>query len=221
MKDIIDTRSLYQTVLNAAVFLFKGGEFSGEEKESLIDYVLTRQNRTKGYVFRPTADELAGGVHLISGEKPRTKLLAKNAVELETLRLLALLGDGKAEVQEVFQAAEKRLDKTCFSRVCLTGDCVGASIAYLRYITARDPNNGSERIRHGLDLLKENRTGDGKWGKFPYFFTLLWLEELPAIFAHEELAYTREAARRYFQNPGKRIGAYREFQDLLLEKAIN
>ncbi len=220
MKEIIDSRSLYQTVMNAAIFLFKGGKFTEQEKESLIDYLLTRQNRQKGFVFHATKEELASNVHLISGEKPRTNLLKVNAIELETLRLLALLDDARPAVQEVLRAADLRLEKQCFARVCLTGDCVGASIAYLRYINSRHSELFMEQIRHGLVVLKENRSGDCKWGKFPFYFTLLWLGELPSDLSKEEIDYSRDCARRYLQNQVKREGPYKEFQDQILLRAL-
>jgi hypothetical protein len=220
MQEIIDTKCFYQTVLNAALYLFKGGELSLQEKDGLLDYLLARQNRQKGFVFHLSAEELVDDIHLISGEKPRTKLLKANAVELETLRLLALLGGDRPDVQQLIQTANSRLEKQCFANVCLTGDCVGASVAYLRYISSRQAGPWELQVRHGMEILKENRSGDGRWSRFPYFFTLLWLVELPRTISKAEIRYTRDTAKEYLQNSYKHKGPFQEIRELILVKVL-
>jgi hypothetical protein len=191
MDRLVDRNSLYRTVQNAARFLYQGGILTEDDQDLLVDHILNHQNRYKGFLFYPTILEREDGIRLISGETPRTRLLANNSVELETLRLLALLGQERASVLEVFSEADLRLKEQCFAGVCLTGECPAASIAYLRYLTARDPYQYAAEIRHGLEIVKQNRSGNGRWKKFPFRFTLLWLTDLPLDFSGEELEYTR------------------------------
>ncbi len=185
----IDESSLYTTVTNAARFMFEGGTFDVAARASLAAWILSQQNRHRGFIFYPTHDELAAGIRLLSGEKPRTRLLTANAVELETLRLLALIQPEADRVQQLFLEADARLAGLCFADVCTTGECAHASIAVLRYRAARAVTGALFSFSHALDALRQDRSGDGKWRRFPFFFTLLWLVELPAELAREELAY--------------------------------
>jgi hypothetical protein len=106
-------------------------------------------------------------------------LAADNAVEMETLRLLALLQPDAAEVRQLFEMAERRLSGVCYGRVCSKGECAHASISVLRYHTARGVERGAGMIVRGLEALREERIGEGKWQTFPFYYTLLWLAELP------------------------------------------
>ncbi|MBM3134723.1 MAG: hypothetical protein FJZ89_05420 [Chloroflexi bacterium] len=191
-----DESSLYATVTGAARFLFEGGSFSAEERAGLANWILAHQNRQRGFIFHPTFDEMATGIRLLSGERPRTRLLAANAVELETLRLLALLQPEADRVQRIFQEADARLAPLCFASVCTTGECAHASIAVLRYRMARDTVSAASSFSQALDALKADRRGDGRWRRFPFFFTLLWLVELPADLARDELSYAAPACAR-------------------------
>lgn len=193
MDTITQPPYLYQTVLKAAEFIFNGGNYSLTERNDLVEVIISSINRQKGFVFFPTALEREMGIRLISGEKPRTQLLANNAVELETLRLLALLQPEHPTVQELFLEAGQRLEKQCFANVCLVGECAGASIAYLRYLSARGLGNNRAKITHGLNCLKQDRSGNGRWHHFPYRFTLRWLSELPSEVVGYERTYVEKA----------------------------
>ena len=170
--NLIDEHSLYRTVTNAAMFLFDDGTLTTAHKARVANWILARQNHQQGFVFYPTASDLKTGITLFSGEKPKTKLLANNAVELETLRLLALIQPESSSVQQVFQTANERLAGLCFADMCDTGECAHASIAYLRYLTAADPDGSAAKITRALGILKRHRAGDGRWHKFPFFFVL-------------------------------------------------
>ncbi|MCI0478538.1 MAG: hypothetical protein L0Y55_20040, partial [Anaerolineales bacterium] len=84
----------------------------------------------------------------------------------------------------------------CFADVCVTGECAHASIAFLRYVTAADPDDSASKIARALKILKRHRAGDGRWHKFPFVFALLWLTELPDDLAREELLYAATHAEK-------------------------
>lgn len=197
----IDESSLYNTVTQVARFLFDGGTLSPAERAGLAEWILSHQNRQEGFIFHPTSDEMAAGIRLFTGEKPRTRLLTANAVELETLRLLALIQPEAGQVQQIFQEADARLAGLCFAGVCTTGECAHASIAFLRYRAARDLAGSAPSVSHALDMLRQDRRGGGRWRRFPFYFTLLWLVELPADLAREELAYASGVCEQLISRP--------------------
>lgn len=189
--NVISEKSLYKTVTDAALFLFDRGSFSSPEKIRLVNWILSHQNREKKFIFYPTAADRDTGVRLFSGEKIKAKFLADNTVELEILRLLALLRPESPEVQQLFWEANQRLFPICFANGCTVGECRHASITLMRYLTASDFHGSANRLERTLGILKQHRDGDGKWKAFPFYFTLLWLTELPDDLAQDELAYTR------------------------------
>ena len=193
--DVIEEKSFYGTVTNAAQVLFDGGSFNETEKTQLASWILDHQNRYKGFIFYPSEQDREDGIRLFSGEKPRSKFLADNSVELEALRLLALIYPNHPEAHRIFQDANERLLPLCFARGCIVGECAHAGIAFRRYFMTFDGDESSEKNRQTLETLKQRRYGEGKWRDFPFYFTLLWLTELPDDLAQEELEYTRDYCR--------------------------
>jgi hypothetical protein len=198
MMDVMEN-SLYQTVTDAAAHLFLGGTFVPAERDELAAWILAHQNRQRGFSFYPMVAERERGIRLLSGERLQTTLAADNAVEMETLRLLALIQPHAPQVQRLFQAAERRLSGVCYGRVCSKGECAHASLSVLRYHTARGAERSAGMIRRGLEALRGDRTGTGKWRSFPFYYTLLWLAELPDGLdegARVELSYARGRCER-------------------------
>jgi hypothetical protein len=74
---------------------------------------------------------------------PKTHLLSANHYELEILRLLALWGADNDQVAQMVYQSLKRLDATCFGHFCSEGECIGASIATLRLLSAVRPVNNT------------------------------------------------------------------------------
>jgi len=215
-----DNGGFYQTVLAAARTLFDGGLPPRDDREALVHWILLRQNRQKGFIFYPSPQDWQAGIYLFSGERPRTKFLAENAVELETLRLLARLDPGNTEVQRVFRQANQRLFPLCFANSCTQGECAQASLAFLRYITAFDADFYLSRIKKGLERLKEARAGDGQWKGFPFYFTLLWLTEIPAELALAEMAYASTRPPRLVTGSLKPGDAFSQVRKAILRQAV-
>lgn len=218
--NITDEGNLYKTITNAAMFLFNGSSYTPSENMLLTRWILAHQNRYKGFIFYPTQADRENGIRLFSGEKPKTKFLANNLVELETLRTLALIQPEAPEVQQVLQKANKRLFRVCFANGCTQGECAHASLAFMRYLTVYNVNGSTNKFGQTLEVLKQKRSDEGKWHGFPFFFTLLWLTELPYSFAYDELSYAHDHCKRLLvkkQLPREQIDLVKE---KILQKAV-
>lgn len=185
----MDTPTLYEMVRHACMFLHLNGSPTADEKAEVADWILQHQNRQDGFIFFPTPLERQRGIHLFTGETARTKLLQNNAMELETLRLLAVLQPEAPAAQQIFQEANQRLFTRCFANGCTAGECAHAQIALARYLTALDFQAHQGRILRTLSILKEKRAPLGRWDAFPLYYTVLWLSELPADLAREHLIF--------------------------------
>jgi len=126
---------------------------------------------------------------LITGELPKTKILADNSYELEALRLLALWGERTPEVNEVLLTTERRIKNTCFGVFCVKGECPGASIASLRFYTALHPEDLTMQSMI-VDELKKHRDYRGKWTlDIPYFYLIYAMTDCDYNVIEEELNY--------------------------------
>jgi hypothetical protein len=92
-------------------------------------------------------------LRLVTGETPKTHLLAANHYELEILRLLALWSPNDPTVRKMVEGTLERMGRTCFGRFCDTGECVGASVAALRFMGAALPRDDG-RIQALLTPLR-------------------------------------------------------------------
>jgi hypothetical protein len=52
------------------------------------------------------------------------------------------------------------------------------------------------RLRGGLTHLREHRDGSGRWRRFPFYYTLLALTEIPGRAAGREIRYAAPGLER-------------------------
>jgi hypothetical protein len=184
---------LAQSINAISRALIEGKIYSENEKAEIAAFIFDHKNPVDGFTFYPTDAERIKGIQLVTGEKAKTQLLANNALELEALRILSILTPRDSRLLQLHEKADQRLQKLCFYDICITGECAAASIIFLRYLTTLTQNDHSEKIHCGLSSLKQMRDGSGRWRKFPFFYTLLWLTELTWPEAIHELAYALPA----------------------------
>lgn len=59
-----------------------------------------------------------------------------------------------------------------------------------------------ERLHGGLTYLKEHRDGKGRWRRFPFYYTLLALTEIPGNAADNEIRYVAPGLVRMLKRKG-------------------
>jgi hypothetical protein len=67
--------------------------------------------------------------------------------------------------------------------------CGTCSAAYWRNLAIHLLPRAEERLRLGLNELKQARAGNGKWRRFPFYYTCLALTEIGPEFAKDEMQY--------------------------------
>lgn len=65
-----------------------------------------------------------------------------------------------------------------------------------RHLTAGGLSKKRTRLAAGIGYLAEHRDGKGRWRRFPYYYTLLALTEVPGKRAVEEMRYTAPGLER-------------------------
>lgn len=146
------------------------------------------------WYYQPLAGE-AKTFRLLTGEKPRARVLAANHYELEIIRLLALWGAARESVNAIVRRTLERLAATCFGRFCPKGECVGASVAALRLISVVQPRQ-DRWVRSLLTPLGERFVSGRPAGTgLPWFYFCLALADLPAELAVPIIRKRKELLR--------------------------
>lgn len=65
-----------------------------------------------------------------------------------------------------------------------------------RHISVGGLSKSQERLAGGLQYLREHRDGKGRWRRFPFYYTLLALTEIPGPRANSEIRYVAAGLER-------------------------
>ncbi len=196
--------TLYDLLCDTGRALIRGQVFSEYEKQECIKSLLSgidtpgTVNRFLGRVkalddgrsmyplFYIPPDNGGKKYRLITGQMPKTHLLSANHYELEILRLLALWGSGNDRVAQMVDQTLKRLDGTCFGHFCSEGECIGASVATLRFLSAVESVNNIwiEEILKPLGDIFRNIKGQAATNQnLPIFYFCLALSGIKSNMA--------------------------------------
>ena len=151
--------SIYELICDTNWKMIKGENFSDLAKQEITKNLLSavssketvrrfhrgvkapEDGRTLYPLFYIPPYNEGKKLRLITGQLPKTHILAANHYELEILRILVLWGKDNPKVQFMLDETLKRLNTTCFAHFCATGECVGAGVTVLRLLSAFSPQN--------------------------------------------------------------------------------
>ncbi len=188
--------------LNEAFFYAQplAPEMLGQAVHQLVE----RQWRFGPHVglFAPSEDELAEGVRLFTGEKLQTLLAARNVLGAEAARMLVLSKEDDLPVRDALALANRAMLRSCYAaQLCVIGECAHCTVGWMRYLAAGGLDDAEERLERHLQVLREHRDGQGRWERFPFYYTLLALTEIELPAATAELRYAAPACERVVGRP--------------------
>jgi len=198
---IVHHDSLAATLDAVNKALFDGRSPSKAEREEAARWIAGRQvkgGRQAG-LFAPTDDDYQEGVRLFTGERLRTKLAARNILTTEAARALVLFGMG----EDILERTNRWLLEQCFASTCTVGECAHSTVGLMRYLAAGGLNDSEKRLNAHIAVLSQHRDGKGRWGRFPFYYTLLALSESDLPAAVEEMRYAIPACERLLRRSPK------------------
>ena len=198
------------------------GEFLSASQKSEILRTLfqfySSSNKYLGFDI-PSLDFEKGG-HLFTGERLYTQFGINTVVSLEICRIMSLLDRTQDEIQPILNAVNTRLSTKCFVRDgCIIGECAHALLVFWRYLLVSDWPDREMRIIKIINILNTNRDGNGRWNHFPFYYTLMVLQETQMELAKQELDYAMPACERslpYISVPEP----FRHRRKLILENCL-
>jgi hypothetical protein len=218
---LIDRASLSRTVdaINAA--MFERQTLSTAERERCARWIASRQSLPGAYgeTFAGFPGERENGIVLFTGERIRSAS-ARHILGEEACRVLRLLRVPNAAVRGALDRASAGLMR-CLDRAARdprhadggTFCCGKCSVGVWRHLLAGGLDRREERLQRGVNRLRATRTGDGEWRKFPFWYTVLALEEMDFRDARREIEYARPVLQRAAErSAGRSVYAQRRHE---------
>jgi hypothetical protein len=191
----LDRNSLYSTLDSVSEALFFHKRIPEPQRAAAAKWIASRQGLPGAYadMFAPTKQDTLG-IRLFTGEPIRTRVGIAHILGEEGCRILALIHGTDEQVQVVLNRAVEgfsaRLEEAERRGYSTGAYCCGnCAAAYWRNLASKLLPHAEERLRLGLNELKQARSTDGKWGRFPFYYTCLALTEIGPELAKGEMQY--------------------------------
>ena len=202
--EIINESSLAATIDNLNQLFFEGKKLAANEKTKAAKWIASRQGLDGSYweMFAPLPSDYKRGIRLFTGEIVTSGAGVGHFLGEESLRALALLRVNDEAVKSAITSARSGLQKAVtrsYSRQnYLPGIycCAKCSVAYWRNLSSEGVDKNRKILNSGLKYLKSQRDRNGKWKKFPFWYTVLSLSDINVKAASEELGYAEPVLER-------------------------
>ena len=208
---IMNKSSLGATIDRLNDILFWGKKIGVKEKREVARWIASRQGMKGSYcgMFAPTEKDFKEGLRVFTGERIKSRAGISHILGEETIRNLILLKVSDKKVQEALKIANRNMSQRIADsekKWGYTGTyCCGICTAsFWRNLVVGGLGNKEKRISAGLKNLKKHRKGDGKWRRYPFFYTLLALSEIDTKASHQEMKYAALVLERYLQSRGRK-----------------
>jgi len=209
--DITSQDSLAETLdLVNDAFFYDHAPTQAARKEAAL-WISGRYGKPGSYagMFAPTANDFRHGTSAFTGEPIRSRVAIAHILGEEACRALLLLDVPDAAVKEALDGATHGMLQRL--RQAETGNdvtgmycCGTCSPAYWRHVAAGGLDRNEARLTAAMRILKSHRAGEGRWRRFPFFYTLLALAGMDSKPALEEMRYAAPAVERYLKrSPSK------------------
>jgi hypothetical protein len=128
---------------------------------------------------------------IFTGERITTNAGKIHVIGEETCRILRLLDGSSAVADRALAGMRERIREADEREGGLTGTycCGTCSCAFWRNLAQGCFDRQEERLELGMRTLRSSRDGKGRWGRFPFYYTLLALSEMPRPIARAEIEY--------------------------------
>jgi len=222
MTKYLFNQSLGKTVDAVNEAYFFGRTIPKSERVNVAKWIANRQGLPNSYanMFAPTEKDLKEGVVLFTGEKIGSLVATRHILGEEACRALILLDVHSAEVNKALKRASegirKKLSEHWADGIYCCGSC---TVALWRHLTVGGLDKSDNFIDQGIKALKKHRYGKGRWRRFPFYYTLLVLNELEDKHAYEEIHYASKVCERLLNRKTKENNTSQRRQ-ILLQKVL-
>ena len=200
----VNTESLGKTLDAVNDALFYKRSLTERNRKELAGWIAQRCGKPGSYagMFAPMDEDLCRGARVYTGELVKSGAAIRHILGEEACRALILLDVRDSTVKEALEKANsgmlRRLRQTEDSDKVHGMYCCGiCSVAYWRNVMVAGLDRNEERLTAGMAALRARRTNDGRWRRFPFYYTLLALSEMNLSPALDEMRHAAPLLERY------------------------
>ncbi len=191
------------------------------QKFEAAEWIAGRQGLPGSYanMFAPTENDFKNGIHVFTGENVRSRAATAHILGEEAMRSLILLDVDTPKINKSITLAKqgflKRLGPKSGFYCC--GIC---TCSLWRNLAAGGLDNSEKRFVAGMKEIKSLRKGDCTWKRFPFYYTILALTEIPPELSRPELKYAAPKCEKLLSRMNDKDNHTRR-RRIVLEKAIS
>lgn len=216
--------------VNAA--LFENITLPESAKVEVAGWLASRQGLPGSYagMFAPTGADYVVGALTFTGEPVDSRAGVGHLLSEEACYALNRLGIDNLESREALKYARRgifyRMSQFerdgVFSGTYCCGMC---TVALWRHLLSSSSPDDRQRLSNGIDSLRRHRDGQGRWKRFPYYYTLLALSEMDLALVREEIQYAapgiERALRRLIrQESQQELGKFDWRRQVMLQRVL-
>jgi hypothetical protein len=181
---LLNQKSLYLTLENINDAFFHGEKIARAERIILAEWISSRQGIKGSYAQMPApTDSDFSGITVFTGEAVKSRAAIAHILGEEATRMLILLGvKNKNTTNSIRLSTEgmlERIKEAENDRYRGGTYCCGiCSVSYWRHLLAGGLRDQDKFLSLGLRALKDHRSQNSQWHRFPYYYTLLALDEM-------------------------------------------
>jgi len=197
---LIHTDSLAATLDAVNDALFWDRKLTKEGRKGVARWIASRQGLPGAYagMFAPPEEYRTQRLRLFTGEARASRAGAALVLGNEACRALALVDVRVAFVQEALVRAREGMLARLGPLASGSGTycCTSCTPAVWRNLAVWDADGAEAFLAAGVRALRERRLGDGKWRRYPFWYTLLVLSEMSVPGAIAEMRHAAPVCER-------------------------
>jgi hypothetical protein len=176
-------------------------------------------------MFAPTELDFRRGIRVFTGEPILSHAGVAHILGEECCRLLLDMNVKDRPVSMALARAGAGMLEILNSPDCTRYNHVGfyccgiCTVSFWRHLVAGGLDRPGPRFKDGLRVLAGSRAPNGRWSRFPFFYTLLALVEIDMPAVRPELRWAAPAAERSLKTL-RGTGRYKQRRRTVLERAL-
>jgi hypothetical protein len=208
---IVNVNSLSETLDNINEAFFYNSQLTKTDKETAAKWIAERRGKAGSYasMFAPTQRDFSRGAKVFTGEPVTSNAAIGHILGEEACRALIQLKVKTPLVSDVLKKATngmlKRLNYAHYTPRLRGMYCCGiCSASFWRHLAVGGLDHSEKRLVLGMQALKRYRKGNGEWHRFPFYYTLLALNDIKLKQAVDEMRYAAPKLEKYLKRATSR-----------------
>jgi len=205
---LVHRNSLVATLdaLNDALFFDR--PLSAAQRDQISQWIITRLGQPGCYrgMPAPTPEDFKASAQVFTGEWVRSGAGLGHVFGQEACRALIMLKVGKPEVKAGLKSASAEMIRGLAEAEERGGPagmycCRRCSVALWRHLAVGGLKHTERRLAGGIKVLKASRGENNRWNTFPFYYTVLALNDMDLPTARSELRFAARALERAVRRP--------------------